>query len=210
MITITNLHSQTPPQFIDTGMKIITLALTGNILLVLGQKHPSPGPAELVAWRLTEEGVVNSTVADGRAGRGDSIWTVSVTDDSSLRFSVEDQIVLIDQNNNLIHVYHTGTGEVLEPTQTPPHLHGQYHLREMADGQHYPHYRELKARDTCSEDDWPITFTLSQEGWIKDPKGKHRLWTPVEWRTNSSSLGWFPDIAALRFNHPDGTVIITF
>ena len=207
-ITITNLHSQTPPQFIDPGMKINMVTLTGNILLV--QKYPSTDTAELVAWRLTEEGVVDSIFANRRAGRSDSIWTVSVTDD--LRFSVEDQIVVVNRNSNIIHVYHIGTGEVIEPTQAPPHAHDpQYNLWEMAGGRHYPHYCELEAHDTHSEDDQPIPFTISQEGrWIKDPEGKHRLWIPVEWRTSSYKFGWFPDIATLRFNRAGGTVIIKF
>ena len=209
-ITITNLHSQTPPQFIDAGTNINALALTGNILLVLGREH------ELVAWRLTEEGVVDSIFADRRAGRSDSIWTVSAIDYPRLsstdpfRFSVEDQIVIIVPNSNIIHVYHMGTGEVLETIRTSPwHPYGQYNLWEMADGRHYLNYQEFKAHDTRSEDDWPISFT-SQEGWIKDPEGKHRLWTPVEWRIYLSDSGWFPDIATLRFNHTGRTVIIRF
>ena len=71
-IAITHL-SQTISRFIDTGMEIRMLALTGNVLLVLD----SDG---LVAWRLTEEGAVDGVLADRRAGRGDSIWAVSARD----------------------------------------------------------------------------------------------------------------------------------
>ena len=68
-VTITNLISQTPSHFIDTGMMIETLALTGNVLLVLGS-------GTIVAWRLTEEGIVDGVLADRRASHRDSIWTV--------------------------------------------------------------------------------------------------------------------------------------
>ena len=56
--------------FIDTGMKIRRLALISNALLILNSD-------ELVAWRLTEEGVVGGALVDERTGRGDSIWTAS-------------------------------------------------------------------------------------------------------------------------------------
>ena len=67
-ITITNFHSQTPPRLIDTDMKRSDLALTGNVLLVL-----NPGTITIVAWRLTEEGAVDGSLGDRRAGCRDSI-----------------------------------------------------------------------------------------------------------------------------------------
>ena len=53
-ITITSLDPQhpSPSQFIDTNFEILAIALTGNVLLVMG-------PDGIVAWLLTEEGVVN-------------------------------------------------------------------------------------------------------------------------------------------------------
>ena len=94
-------------------MDVRELALTGNVLLVWGQDP------ELVAWRLTERGTVYGVSADRRASRGDSIWTVS---DYCSSFSVEDQIVVIkDSEENVIRVYHTGTGDVLGPAQAPLH-----------------------------------------------------------------------------------------
>ena len=113
-ITITDLHSQTP-HFIDTGIKIYALAFTGNILLVLEGQYDRT----LVAWRLTEGGVVDGIFADRRVGRGDSIWTVTVTAFSM--FSFEDQIVIIEGKGNVVHAYHMGTGEVLDPTRASPH-----------------------------------------------------------------------------------------
>ena len=58
-ITITGPHSQTTPHFIDTGMEIFVLGFTGNILLVLEKTRIPMGLANLVAWRLTERGVVD-------------------------------------------------------------------------------------------------------------------------------------------------------
>ena len=202
-ITITNPHSQTPPHFIDTGMKIDALAFTGDILLVLGQKH------ELVAWRLTEGGVVDGIFADRGAGRGDSIWTVSII--PHLRFSFEDQVTIIEGEGNVIHVYHMGTGEVLDPTRASPHSCDlQYNFWEITDGRHYPHYRELHKQGMLSKDDWPVSETTLQDGWVKDSNGKHRLWIPVGWRTVYSSSSWLLNITTLRLECKNRTVIIMF
>ena len=207
-ITITNLHSQTPPRFIDAGMEVSTLALTGDILLAVEQKSPDTAPADLVAWRLRDGGIVDGIFADRRADRSDSIWTVSVTGYS--RFSVEDQIVIIEQGRNIIHVYNMETGEVLEPTQAPPRLRGhKYSSWDMLYGRHYLHCRKLEAHSARSEDDWPVSRTTLEEGWVKDHEGKYRLWIPVEWRSSSPSPGWFSNITTLWFHLAvDGTVNI--
>ena len=211
-ITITDLHSQTP-HFIDTGMKIYALAFTGNILLVL-EKLYNP---TLVAWRLTEGGVVDGTFADRRAGRGDSIWTISAT--ASSWFSFEDQIVIIEEKRN-VHAYHMGTGEVLDPTRASPRSYDlQCSLWDVMGGRHYPRYCELPKQDMPSKDDWPILETALQDGWVKDPEGKHRLWILPEWRTMVSrwdrnqpydSSSWLPNITTLRLRWTNGAVIIMF
>ena len=131
-ITITDLHSQTP-HFINTGMEIYALTFTGNILLVLEETYD----ITLVAWRLTGEGVVDGIFADRRAGRGDSIWTITIM--ASSRFSFEDQIATIGEKGNVVHAYHMGTGEVLDPTQASPHSHSLwYRLWDMMNGRHCP------------------------------------------------------------------------
>ena len=58
-ITITGPHSQTTPHYIDIGMEIFVPGFTGNILLVLEKTRIPMGLANLVAWRLTERGVVD-------------------------------------------------------------------------------------------------------------------------------------------------------
>jgi len=72
-VTIIDLLAQSPPQFIDTDMEIAGLVLTGNVLLVANSR-------EMVAWLLTEDGLVDGVIGDRRVGRRDSIWTTSEPD----------------------------------------------------------------------------------------------------------------------------------
>ena len=198
-ITITNLLSPTPSQFIDVGMYVDKLAFTGNVLLVWGER-------ELVAWRLTEKGIVYGASADGRSDRGDSIWTMST---SNPVFLVEDQTAAIEDNErNIIHVYHTGTGEVLAPAQVSPRPRAcQYFSVEMYRCQHYLHYRNLLGPDIPFEDEWPITWGALEEGWVKDLEGKRRLWIPTEWRDRSvHNPGWLRNTTLLLY--PEGVPVI--
>jgi hypothetical protein len=199
-ITITNLLSQTPPHFIDTDMEIYMLALTGNILLALDF-------ATIVAWRLTEEGAVDGVFSDGRAGHSNSIWTVPVS--CTLEFSVKDKTVIIKEKGEIIHIYHTETGEVLNPAQL--HLpHSWYRLQDVLCGRHYLHYQKLNGYSACSEGGWPVSPTTFQEGWVKDPKGKHQLWIPVEWRMSWVNAGWVSNITTLWFSYQGRIIIIRF
>ena len=177
IITITNLVSQTPPHFIDTGMMINTLALTGNILLALGS-------GTIVAWRLTEKGAVDGVFTSGRAGRGDSIWTVSCPYPT---FSVEDQIVAIKRADTVVHVYHAETGEVLESIRAPPHNCREHTPQGMLYGLHY-------------RNSHPAPRTTIQTDWVKDPEGKHQLWIPAEWRNTLNNAISFDDSQILRFD----------
>ena len=129
-----------------------------------------------MAWRLTEEGVVDGVFTDGRAGRSNSIWTILLSGRQT--FLVEDQAVVIQVEGNIIHTYHPGTGEVLEPAEATPHPR----RRDNVHVGHYPHRRGLSVWGTPSERDGPVLWTVSQEGWVKDPEGKRRFWLPVEWR----------------------------
>ena len=200
-ITITNLLSQAPSCFIDTNMEIYMLALTGNILLVLDFE-------KIVAWRLTDGGTVDGVYGDGRADHGNSIWTVPLS--GPPEFSVEDRTVAIKAGGNIVHIYHAGTGEVLEPTRAPTNtLHHWYHPGGVLCGKHYLHYHELEWDNTPSGEGWKVSQTTFQEGWVKDPEGKHRLWVPVEWSTSWISGGWLHNITTLWLNLHGGIVIIT-
>ena len=199
-VTITNLLSPIPSQIIDTDMDVDAFALTGNVLLVWGH--------ELVAWRLTEQGVVDGASADRRAGRGDSIWTVST---HCPWFLVQDQaVVLNDPYGNAVHAYHTGTGGVLEPAQASPHPPGcPYYVTSIQHCLHYLHYRNLYKQNIPSEDEWPVTLAALEEGWVKDPEGKHRMWVPVEWRVGVDDAGWLRNTTLLLYP-PYTDVIVVF
>ena len=193
IVTITNLLSQTPSHFIDTGMSIYALTLTGNILLACDFKT-------IEAWRLTEEGAVDDVFVGERAGRNGGIWTVSLSGDPT--FSVENQTVAIKQGSKVIHVYCTETGEVLEPVQTPPHHCREYTVRDMLSGRYYLRHHRFGS----------FSWTTVQGGlWVKGPKGKHQLWIPVEWRDSVKSALLTDDGKALQFDSKrTGTIFIKF
>jgi len=196
-ITIINPLSQTPLQLINTGIKIEGLTLTGNILLVLGS-------GMIAAWLLTEEGMVDSVLAKRIADKNSSIWAVSSCDFPM--FFARDQVMIMDWERR-VHVYHTGTGEILKPLQEPPHH--QYVSGSVQYGQHYPHYLGLDMY--IPKEGWPISFITLHEGWVKDPEGKHQLWIPVEWRSPMlDSTGWLSNLKTLWLNCRGKAIIIMF
>ncbi|KAF9645962.1 WD40 repeat-like protein [Thelephora ganbajun] len=208
-VTITNLLPQTPPCVIDTGVVIKTLALTGNILLALGS-------GTIAAWRLTEEGVVDGVFADGRADRDSTVWTISVSNQPGL--FVGDQTVAIERGGNVIHAYHTETGEVLKPVRkflrpfprlwgTPLNAMGRLHEHQWADP-NLDHFRQHEW-GTLSEGSGLVSRNTLREGWVKDPEGKHLLWLPVEWRNPSHTTDQSCTVLWL-FLHLGATVIIKF
>ena len=195
-VTITNLHLQTASQFIDAGVKIDSLALTGNVLLVTSSNEL--GYEEVTAWLLTENGVVDGVFANRRAGHGDSIWNVSGNVTSG--FLIGDQVATIEIGSTT-HIYHTRTGEVLESARAPPRSHSQdYPPWRVRYGHHYPNYCRVGKQSTPSEGGWLVSQDTLREGWVKDPEGMHRLWIPVEWRTPSMDPGWFHNITTLWLN----------
>ena len=199
-ITITNLLSQNTPHLIDTGMRVNTFTLTGNVLLVEDSK-------KIAAWRLTEEGVVDGISGNRSAGRRDRIWTIPQL--PILEFVVEDQTVTIQDGvkEECIYIYHMGTGEALTTTKVPPWNPHYWISSRMAHGQHYPHYYRLDGHGTCPEDNWPVSLNMFRSGWVKDPEGKHRLWVPAAWRKSGSKGGWLCNSTTLNL---DGRIIVKF
>ena len=67
-----DLHSRTPPQFIDTHIDqkeyCGKLAITGNVLVVIGHQRAA-------GWLLTEEGMLDGVFDNRRASISDSKWT---------------------------------------------------------------------------------------------------------------------------------------
>ena len=202
-IQITNLLAQTPPQFIDTSMVIEGLVLTGNVLLVVDF-------ARLTAWLLTGEGLVDGFPGDRPVGRSDSIWTIprKMPCGDSWTFSVEGQVGVIKRDANSLYIYHTETGEVFHPTQAPRHYSDNwYHLGEALCGRHYLRCHNLLQCDIPPEDSWQNSRAALREGWVKDPEGKHRLWVPVEWRTDWDPTDWRHD-ATTQFSLLEGVPVL--
>jgi len=218
-ITITNLHSQNPSlsQFIDTDLEITAMVLTGKVLLVKGSD-------KVIAWLLTEEGVVDGIFGNTRADQNDSLWDISPQalanrwarllgqrrggdDDVHLEFSVENEIAAIKLNEYIIRVYHTGTGEILEPAKIPLHLRPTwYHFQDECNLYHH---------DSCKhhglqESGWQVSQNGLQEGWVKDPEGKHRLWLHGHWRSAGNDVDWLHNATTLRLRNPSELVIIKF
>ncbi|KAF9645042.1 hypothetical protein BDM02DRAFT_3131354 [Thelephora ganbajun] len=168
VVTITNLLSQTLPCVIDTGMAIGKLALTGNILLVLGSNT-------IAAWRLTEEGMVDGVCADGRTGRGSTIWTIPVQSYWP-DLLVQDKTAVIEEGEKAIHAYHTESGEALELVRlNPPHQYHDWSDTSLDD-------LDIYGWDISSEGGGPLSWNSLQEGWVKCLEGNRLLWLPIEWR----------------------------
>ena len=209
-VVITNTLSQSPSQFIDTGIWTIGwLALTGSVLLVMEM-----GWENITAWRLTEEGVVDGPPGGGRADRSHSIWTIiprSEPRSGPPTILIRDQIVVMECGS-VTHAYHTGTGEALEHTLTPSHPRDrQYSLGDLMNGSHHLlHHRSLDVPSTDSEDDWPVSWTTLREGWVEDPEGRHRMWVPPAWRVRSEQAGWYRNIMTLWLEPRYRTIIVKF
>lgn len=194
VVTITHPLSETPSQVINTGIKTEVLALTGNVLLAMHF-------GMIVAWRLTEEGVVDGIPAKRTADLDDCIWAVSAR--GLPMFLLRDQVMVLEWEDQGSYVYHIGTGEKLEPPQVPPQYH--YSPWDVLYGWHYSHFHKLD--EHTLEEGWPVSLATLQKGWVEDPEGKYRLWIPAEWRSLFSA-GWFSNITTLWLNLRCGPVII--
>ena len=224
-ITITNLHSKDPfpSQFIDTDLEISTIVLTGNVLLAKSSD-------EIVAWLLTEEGMVDGIVGNTRADRNDSLWKVSHLspqaltahwaklfrrqggdDGRQLKFSVADEITVIEYGGHTIYAYHVGTGEVLKSAEVPQ-SHGRtwYNLQNQQQDQCNLYHHDLCTYQSPLECEWPVSQTALQEGWVKDPEGKHRLWLHPSWRSAENNVNWLHNATTLRLRNSSKLVIVKF
>ena len=196
-VTITNLRSQTPPQFIDTGTPILGLALAGNILWVVGL-------GTIVAWRLAEEGRVDGVPDNRIASRSDSIRSVPSTQATVLpEFSVKGQTGFIALNGTVIYTYHTGSGEEVEDTVTTDPLRRWCSLEYTSRGRYHLNSGALSLWGLGSIKD-------PSEVWAGDPKVRHRLWLPIEWRIQGNGVKFFHDVGILQLELETGLIIIRF
>ena len=220
-ITITNLQSQHPfpAQFIDTELEISAMVLTGNVLLVRGS-------TTIVAWLLTEEGMVDGIVGNTRADRSDSFWDHNtpsqtpgapwarllgrnrVADDQKLEFLVVDEIATIKYGGWVINAYNTKTGELSEPARGPQsHRQTQYQFQaQHIDGCNQYHCDLFKSQEPLDHG-WAVSQTSLQEGWVKDPEGRHRLWLHPRWRS-VSNVNWLHNATTLRLKNSNELAII--
>jgi len=200
-IIITDLLAQNPPQFIDTNVEIEGLAITGNVLLVASSR-------QLVAWLLTEDGLVDGVVGDRRVDRSDSIWTISKsTQTLQWQFQVDGQFGSIMLPRNAPHVYHTGTGEILHPTEASQSVRHSIPVGFTYSGRRYLHFHNLRQHDIPPGDSWKTSQATLREGWVKDAEGKHRLWVPVEWRTDWDPADWRHDLTT-QFSYLGGRIVV--
>ena len=233
-VAITNLRSQNPSssQFLDAGLKISEIVLTGNVLLV-------KGPDTVVAWLLTEEGVVDGISGNRKADRNDSLWEISQDTDPQdtpsqggfwarllqkdrgkrgggisghLEFSVEDGIAAVGNRNGFdIRIYHTRTGEALEPdSATLHHTRTWYRFQNSHRDDCDLYHRNLRKHREPLECDWPVSQTTLREGWVKDSEGKHRLWLHARWRTIGNDVDWLDKVTTLRLKNSSELVIVKF
>ena len=190
-ITITDVLSRTPLQLIHTGIEMPGVRLAGNVLLAVGLEV-------VVAWLLTEEGLVNGVFGNRVADPGDSIWTAPVLRDSS--FSAKGETAVIRSDGVRPHVYNTRTGETLELYQTAPDWSSwrrYYLLGDVTQAQSHLYYDSIG--DALIISDWN-TLQSMKKGWVKD-RGvtRHLLWLPVEWRgAGSDEVKWLSDVAIIE------------
>ena len=120
IVKIIDLHSRTPPQFVDAGLYVERLAITDNILVVMGTQGAA-------GWLLTEAGMVDGVLDGRRAGRDDSKWTLSAMRGCDWDLKVEGKVGVIQAQNYVLAgrddplFYHTETGDVLNLVPEPQH-----------------------------------------------------------------------------------------
>jgi len=231
-ITITDLRLQNPSlsQFIDTDFDISEIVLTGNVLLVKGSDT-------VVAWLLTEEGVVSGIFDSRRADRSDSLWDMSPEDPTAdlrdrnpnfwgrllqrdrgkrdsydrMEFSVEDGIAAVGiLTGHDIRIYNTGTGEI-QPEKTPlHHLRTWYRFHNTHGDDCDRYHRDLRKNHGPLEHDWPVSHDALRGGWVKDPEGKHRLWLHARWRSAGNNVDWLDRVTTMRLKNASELVIVKF
>jgi hypothetical protein len=236
-LTIINLHSQnpSPSQFIDTDFEISEIVLTGNVLLVKGSDTVAAwllteeGVVDGISgnrradrndslWDMSSR---NTTLQDiSSRDRNPGFWARLLQRDHGRRdgdggdlvFSVEDGIAAVGHRNGFdIRVYHTGTGEILDSTETslqprPTRYRFDNPHRDDCDLYH----RDSRKHHEPLECDWPVSQTTLREGWVKDPEGKHRLWLHPRWRSDGNNVDWLDKVTTLRLKNSSELVIVKF
>ena len=194
-IEITNLLSRTTSRSAKMDMSVEKLALTGNVLLVVGLEKVS-------IWRLTEEGEVDGGSPNGILGRKNRIWKMPLPSPAG------DPELIVEGQTGFIGgrgltpsiIYDIRTGEVLKRAPAPlrsPRLETWNYLQDD------------RLYDNPSGEVWERSTAILEGEWVKGSGGERKFWLPVEWRVNArGGIDWCPDIAAVRFLSPEGRPVI--
>ena len=212
-IAITNLNSPNPIpiQFIDTDLRILEIVLTGNVLLVNSLDT-------IVGWLLMEDGTVDGILGNCRADQNDSLWKISPQDSllprqqqssGRLEFAVKDDVAAILYNGIIIHVYHTSTGKVIELINAPEYPAQAWYRFNHPLGRSDCNLYHHKCNELV-ECNWPVSQSTLQEGWVKDPEGKYRLWLHAYWRSGGNEMEWLDKVTTMRIRNSSGLVVIKF
>jgi hypothetical protein len=191
-VAVINLHSQTSPRFIDTGVEIKGLVITGNVLLVVCSEG-------VVAWLIAGDGQVDGVLDNKRASRSDSLWTVSQLQPASLLgLKVEGQVGAIGNDDISPFIYNIETGAILDCVYEPQRSHRQWvFFYRLFGPRGYSTLRQIFL-DSPPENDWLIPDQKTPgAGWVVDSKGRRRFWVPVDWRESWRRDHWHHDIATL-------------
>ena len=201
-VTIINLHSQVPSQFINTGVEIDGLVITGNVILVADS-------FKTVAWLLTGAGMVDGVFYNKRADHNDSIWTAPLPSPTSSYVNVHGQIGAIQVRKIPPFNYNIETGQL---------VHGHQDFSDSLASSSYELYRSsryhyfcyLYLPNTLAEGGWLISHAKRGAGWVIDPEGRHRFWVPVEWRKDWRPENWHYNITTLFIDTSDCLIMIKF
>jgi WD40 repeat protein len=186
-ITLLDIHSQNPPQFVDTGVEITKLTVVGNVLLAVGS-------GKAVAWLLTEAGLVCGVLGDRRAGHSDSIWTVPCQESKPATF-IKGFVAGIDPSHNTFIVFHTESGELLE--ETPQPRSKLEDLNDELSRERHLHSSNLSRPSASRQSSEVPLLPTCQQGWVGSPGGRYMLWVPVDWRSMWRYGTWHHDFTLM-------------
>ena len=154
-----------------------------------------------MAWLLTEEGSVSGVFGDRRASRGDSIWEITYWVTPKLVVDAKNLVGRIAYGP--VRVYHTETGEVLQPVDTVCHSHS-LRLAGVFRGRDY---NGIDWCETLCKPSQRTSRVTLREGWAEDSEGRRRLWVPVEWRKSWDGADWVGNTAT-QFSIVEGRPVI--
>ena len=191
-VTIIDLHSRAPSQFLDTGFVVQRLAITGNVLVAIGSWRAA-------GWLLTEEGTIDGVFGDQRARGSDSKWTSDAPWSEGgydWDFRVEGKVGVIQRRRRGEVAYwgplffHIETGYILQLAPEPQHSSLETSPEiSISTGGRLHHNLAIPLYLTPLKDSWLIPYKATPEAvWVIDPEGRRRFWIPVEWRKL-----WDPD-----------------